>query len=163
MMSITLWIFVGWLLSLSLTLTELFQNHVEWILPAFFNCLHLWDNWWFSWHMLSETKSLPEKLSWVKTFWFITEVLSVNEEAMFLLPTFEFNNDSVLFLQTVTCLKIIRFHRMSGWWQCSANVAFKNIITNCCRNRIYLQWFTVMMILRIVNGVPLQLDDSFTQ
>ena len=80
--------------------------------------------------MLSETKSLPEKLSWVKTFWFITEVLSVNKEAMFLLPTFEFNNDSILFLQTVTCLKIIRFHRMSGWWQCSANVAFKNIITN---------------------------------
>ena len=65
--SITWWIFLGWLLSSSLTLTELFQNHVKWILPAFFNCLHLEDNWWFSWHMLSETKSLPEKFSWVRT------------------------------------------------------------------------------------------------
>ena len=39
--SIMWWIFLGWLLSLSLTLTEFFQNHVEWILTSFFNCLHL--------------------------------------------------------------------------------------------------------------------------
>ena len=65
--SITWWIFIDWLLSLSLTLTELFQNHVEWIFPVFCNCLHLQDNWWFLWHMLSEIKSLPEKFSWVRT------------------------------------------------------------------------------------------------
>ena len=39
--------------------------------------------------------------------WFITEVLSVDKDAMFLLPTFKFNDDSVLFLQTLTFLKII--------------------------------------------------------
>ena len=55
------------LLSLSLILTELFQNHMEWILLALFNCLHLHDNWWFSWQMLSEMKRLSEKLSWVRT------------------------------------------------------------------------------------------------
>ena len=70
--SITWWIFFCWLLSLSLTLTELFQNHVEWILPAFFNCLHYLDNnndssWFSLWHMLTEMKSLPEKFSWVRT------------------------------------------------------------------------------------------------
>ena len=65
--SITWWIFVGWLLSLSLTLTELFQNHVKGILPVFLKCLHLYDNWWFSWFMLSKTKSLPEKFSSVRT------------------------------------------------------------------------------------------------
>ena len=66
-MWITWWIFVGWLLSLCLRLTKLFQNQVERMFPAFFNCLHLQDNWEFSWHMLSEMKSLPEKSSWVGT------------------------------------------------------------------------------------------------
>ena len=64
----TLWIFVSWLFSSGLALTELFQNHMEWILPVFFNYLHLYDNWWFSWHMLSKTKSLSEKLTWARTF-----------------------------------------------------------------------------------------------
>ena len=61
------WILVGWLLSSSFTLTWLFQNHVEWILPAFLNSLHLWDNWWFLLQMHSKTKSLLAKLSRVKT------------------------------------------------------------------------------------------------
>ena len=41
----------------------LLQNHVEWIFPAFFNCLHWYANWWFSWHRLSETKSLKANFS----------------------------------------------------------------------------------------------------
>ena len=65
-MSIMWYIFAGWLLSLSLTFITLFQNHVEWIFPAFFNCLHLYANWWFSWHMLSEMKSLPANFSWLR-------------------------------------------------------------------------------------------------
>ena len=112
-MSITWWIFVGWLLSLSLTLMELFQIQLEWILPVFFNCLQLWDNWWFLWHMLSETKSLPEKLSWVRKE-IITEVLSVDKNAAFLLAKFKFNCHSALFIQMATSLKIIRFHFMTG-------------------------------------------------
>ena len=64
--SIMWYIFAGWLLSLSLTFITLLQNHVEWIFPAFFNCLHLYANSWFSWHMLSEMKSLPANFSWVR-------------------------------------------------------------------------------------------------
>ena len=100
-MSIIWWIFVSWLPSISFTLTVLFQNHVEWILPAFFKCLYLKDIWWFSWHMLSKTKSLPEKLSWVRPsnllwrFFLLIRMLS-------LLPTFKFNYDSVLFLYQVS-------------------------------------------------------------
>ena len=57
-------ILTGLLLSLSLTFTALFQNQVEWIFPAFFNWRHLHTSWRFSWHMLSNMKSLPENLSW---------------------------------------------------------------------------------------------------
>ena len=38
----------------------------EWIFSAFFNCLHLYANLWFSWHMLSEMKSLPVNFSWLR-------------------------------------------------------------------------------------------------
>ena len=55
---------IGLLLSLSLTLTELFQNQVEWIFPAFFSWRDLYASWWFSWHLLSNMKSLPENFSW---------------------------------------------------------------------------------------------------
>ena len=63
-MSIIWNILTGLLLSLSLTFTALFQNQVEWIFPAFFSWQHLYASWWFSWHMLSDMKSLPENFSW---------------------------------------------------------------------------------------------------
>ena len=63
-MSVIWKILTGLLLSLSLTFTALFQNQVEWILPAFFSWRHLYASWWFSWHMLSDMKNLPENLSW---------------------------------------------------------------------------------------------------
>ena len=60
-----IWKFLtGLLLSIGLTFAALFQNQVEWILPAFFSWQHLYASWWFSWHMLSNMKSLPENLSW---------------------------------------------------------------------------------------------------
>ena len=65
-------ILTGLLLSLSLTFTALFQNQVEWIFPAFFSWQHLYASWWFSWHMLSDMKSLPENFSWRRSsdlFW----------------------------------------------------------------------------------------------
>ena len=37
---------------------------LEWIFPAFFSWRHLYASWWFSWHMLSDMKSLPENFSW---------------------------------------------------------------------------------------------------
>ena len=44
----------------------LFQNHIDWVFSAFFNCLHLYANWWFSWYILSKMKSLPANFSWLK-------------------------------------------------------------------------------------------------
>ena len=41
------------------------QNHVERIFPEFLDCLHLQANWWSTWHMLSEMKSLPVNFSWL--------------------------------------------------------------------------------------------------
>ena len=46
------------------------------------------------------------KIKLDENIWFITEVLRVDKNATFLLPTIKFNYHSVLFLQTVTCLKI---------------------------------------------------------
>ena len=63
-MSIIWKILAGLLLSLSLTFTALFQNQLEWIFPTFFSWRHLYAILWFSWHMLSDMKSLPENLSW---------------------------------------------------------------------------------------------------
>ena len=59
-------------------------------------------------------KEPTRKIKLSETIRFITEVLSVDKDAMSLLTTFKFNYDSVLFLQTMTCLKIIRFHLMTG-------------------------------------------------
>ena len=61
-----------------------------------------------------------KKIELSENLWFITEVLSVDKDAMILLPTFKFNDHSALFLQRVTCLKIIRFHLMTGQGQCYA-------------------------------------------
>ena len=71
-MSIIWNILTGLLLWLSLTFTALFQNQIEQIYPALFSWRHLYASWWFSWHMLSEIKSLPENLSWRRSsdlFW----------------------------------------------------------------------------------------------
>ena len=54
------------------------------------------------------------KIKLSENIWFITEILSVDNDATFLLPKFEFNYHSVPFLQTVQCLKIIRFHLVNG-------------------------------------------------
>ena len=54
------------------------------------------------------------KIKLSENIWFITEVLPADKDATFLLPTFKSNYYSVLFLQTATCLKIIRFHLMTG-------------------------------------------------
>ena len=71
-MSIIWKMLTGLLLSLSLMFTTLFQNQVEWILPEFFSLQHLYPSWFFSWHMGSDMKSLPENFSWYRSsdlFW----------------------------------------------------------------------------------------------
>ena len=59
-MSIIWKILTGLLLSLSLTFIALFQNQVESIFPAFLSWQRVYVRWWFSWHMLSDMKRLPE-------------------------------------------------------------------------------------------------------
>ena len=148
-MLITLWIFLGWLLSLILTLTELFQTHVEWILPTFFNYLHLLDNWWFSWYMFSEMKSLPEKSSWLRTsdllrrFFLLIRMLSFCFLHLNLTITMSFS-----------------FKRWHAWkssglisWPLSDN-ALQTLLS---RTSSLIDERTRF------NGVPLQLDNSFTQ
>ena len=79
-MSIIWKMLTGLLLSLSLMFTTLFQNQVEWILPEFFNLQHLYPSWFFSWHMGSDMKSLPENFSWYRSsdlFWRFTHLHSV--------------------------------------------------------------------------------------
>ena len=133
-MSITWGIFVGWLLSLSFTLTDLFQNHVEWMLPSFFNCLHLQDSWWFSRHMLSETKSLPEKLSWLRP----SDLSSAAKDATSLYPTFTWrllvftswpirdNALQTLFSRTSSSIEVgTGFISNDSWrWYCALLIAF---------------------------------------
>ena len=83
-MSIIWKILAGFLLSLSLTFTTLFQNQVEWILPVFFSWWHLYASWLFSWCMLSDMKSLPENLSWHRSsdlfqrFFLLTSMLRLS-------------------------------------------------------------------------------------
>ena len=83
-MSIIWKILTGLLLSLSLTFTALFQNQVEWILPAFFSWQHLYASWWFSWCMLSDMNSLRENLSWCRSsdlfqrFFLLTSMLRLS-------------------------------------------------------------------------------------
>ena len=83
-MSIIWKILIGLLLSLSLTFTTLFQNQVEWILPAFFSWQHLYASWWFSWCMLSDMNSLRENLSWCRSsdlfqrFFLLTSMLRLS-------------------------------------------------------------------------------------
>ena len=51
------------LISLSSTFRAQSQKQAEWIFPVFFNWRHLYVTWWFSSHMLSDTKSLQTKFN----------------------------------------------------------------------------------------------------
>ena len=126
-------------------LTSFIKFNIDWVIPKLcgidfartFQLSTFIRYWWFSWNMLSQTKGLPEKYSWVRTSDF--PVLWRLVIGYIFDSTFKFNYYSALFLQTVTCLKVIRLHLMAGKGQCPANDVFKNIITNRHRSRIYLQ------------------------
>ena len=87
---------IMWYIFAVLTFVTLFQNHLEWIFPAFFNCLHLYANWWFSWHMLSEMKSLPANFSWLR-FSDLLRRFFLSIRMFRLFPGFEFYNHNLLF------------------------------------------------------------------
>ena len=54
------------------------------------------------------------KIELSENIWFIMEVFSVDKDAVFLLPTFKFNNDSVLSSNS----DMLEDHQVSphGWW-----------------------------------------------
>ena len=80
-----------------MTFTALFQNHVEWIFPAFFGWQHLYASWWFSWNMLSDMKSLPENFSWHRSSDLFGDFSVVNKYFLFKFPAFKFHNDQFFF------------------------------------------------------------------
>ena len=77
-MSIIWKILTGLLLSLSLTLSALVQNQVEWIFPALFRWQHLYVSWWFSWHMLSDMKSWRRSSDLFRRFFQLTRILRLS-------------------------------------------------------------------------------------
>ena len=104
----TMWyIFAGWLLSLSLTFMTLFQNHVEWFIQVFFKCLHLYANWWFSWDILSEMKSLSAYFSWLRFSGLLRSFFLAIRIFRFCFLDLNFTITILFFFQTLTCLKII--------------------------------------------------------
>ena len=148
-MSITLWIFLGWLLSLILILTELFQTHVEWILPTFFNYLHLLDNWWFSWYMLSEMKSLPEKSSWLRT----SDLL---QRFFLLIRMLRF-----CFLHLNLTITMSFFFKRWHAWKSSGLISWP--LRDNALQTLLSRTSSLIDEITGFNGVPLQLDNSFTQ
>ena len=133
-MSIIWKILTGLLLSLSLTFTALFQNQVEWILPAFFSWRHLYASWWFSWHMLSDMKSLPENLSWCRSldlfqrFFLLTSTLRLS----FLHLNFTIT-DSFFFKQWQACKS--SDSRKKKLWKIMLNITSENYQQlPCCKS-----------------------------
>ena len=59
-MSVTWNILYILLCSVNLRSTTLLKNQVDWIFLALLSCQHLYTGCWFSWDILSLTKSLPE-------------------------------------------------------------------------------------------------------
>ena len=117
---------------------------------------------WFSWHMLSERKSLSENFIRVRRFDLVWRLFLLIRMLRFCFLHLNLTITVSFLFQTVACFKIIRFHLVAGSGQCPTNAVFRNIITNRRRTTIYLQWFTAM-ILSIANGRPLQLNNSFSQ
>ena len=133
-MSVIWKILTGLLLSLSLTFTALFQNQVEWILPAFFSWRHLYASWWFSWHMLSDMKSLPENLSWCRSldlfqrFFLLTSTLRLS----FLHLNFTIT-DSFFFKRWQVCKS--SDSRKKKLWKIMLNITSENYQQlPCCKS-----------------------------
>ena len=85
--------------------------------------------------MLSKTKSLPEKFSWVRTSDLLQKFFLLIRMLCFCFLHLNLTI-TVSFFQMVTCLKIIRFHFVARQGQCPAYIVFKSIITNRCRNNL---------------------------
>ena len=140
-MSIVWKILTELLFSLCLTFTALFQNQVEWNLPAFFRWRHLYASRWFLWHMLSDMKSLPENLSWCRSsdlfrrFFVLTSTLRLSFLHLNFIIT-----DSFFF----------------KWWQACKSLG----LTSCPVKENALQMFTSSFSSLIDGGTGITSTDS---
>ena len=112
-----------WILpcSVNLKFTTLLKNQVEWIFWALSSCQHLHVSCWFSWDILSLTKSLPENFR-LLSFWdLLPRFLRLYITELFLLATFEFDYNSVWSLHSIAsvmtkpCKRFLPKHLM--WCQ----------------------------------------------
>ena len=89
--------------SVNLRFTTLLKNQVEWIFRALLSCLHLYASCWFSWDILSLTKSLPENFRLLSSWDLLPRFLCLYITEFFLLATFKFDSLSVFFIQWQAC------------------------------------------------------------
>ena len=158
-MSIIWKILAGILLSLSLTFIALFQNQVEWIFPAFFSWQHLYAGWWFSWHMLSDMKSLPENLSWRRSSDLFRRFFRSRSTFCWSFLHLNFPTTKSFFIKRWRACK--SFSLVSFSVKESAQQMFELFITDRWRDRVYLNGSSSMM-LSISNCIPFQLNNSLS-
>ena len=63
--------------SVNLRFTTLLKNQAEWIFRALMSCRHLYTSCWFSWDILSLTKSLPENLTFLSSWDWLPRFLNL--------------------------------------------------------------------------------------
>ena len=86
--------------------------------------------------LLNEEPTRKIKLG--ENIWFITEILSVDKNATFLLLTIKFNYHSVHFLQTVTCFKIPKQSPGGVLLKKVSSEIWKNLQENTCARVFFL-------------------------
>ena len=71
--------------SVNLRFTTLLKNQVEWIFRALLSCRHLYTSCWFSWDILSLTKSLPENFRLLSSWDLLSKFLCLYIPELFCL------------------------------------------------------------------------------
>ena len=91
--------------SLNLSFTTLLKkNQVEWIFRALLSCRHLYASCWFSWDILSLTKSLPENFRLLSSWDLLPRFLRLYITEFFCLRHLNLNITlSVLFTRWQAC------------------------------------------------------------
>ena len=88
----------------NLRFTTLLKNQVEWIFWALLSCRHLYASCWFSWDILSLTKSLPENFRLLSSWDLLPRFLRLYITEFFCLRHLNLTITlSVLFIQWQAC------------------------------------------------------------
>ena len=90
--------------SVNLRFTTLLKNQVEWIFRALLSCRHLYASCWFSWDILSLTKSLPENFRLLSSWDLLPRFLRLYITEFFCLQHLNLTITlSVFFIQLQAC------------------------------------------------------------